>query len=1188
MSLEPIKIDSHTKAAQAAATNPGSSAWVSANAGSGKTYVLTRRVVRLLLAGNDPSRILCLTFTKAGAGVMSNRVFELLASWVVMDEAELAQTLGEITGEKADEIVLANARRLFARALETPGGLKILTIHSFCESLLHQFPLEANIAGHFEVLDEMAQRQMIVDARNQAIVTATAKPDTQLGRAFKTILAAASDQRIEKSFDEIVKKRHALGTWFAQANGAANAMAQLRQQLGVADGDTVDDIIQQAFPSEIISNQMLESMVAAGHDSDKSTDQKLADKIAAALASDNPQQKFAAFRDVWLTYDTGAKTYKSRAFSRFCTNNIKSQFTDLEQMLADEGARLIAIIERVTLLQHLEQSEAMFVLAEATISRFEASKRSRGLLDYDDLIVQTANLLHRSGARHWVQYKLDQGIDHLLVDEAQDTSPHQWQVIRALIDDYFSGQGAHSAARTVFAVGDEKQSIYSFQGAEPDAFAEQRDWLKARAEAAGKPFAVTRLNLSFRSTPDVLTAVDKVFSTEENYAGLSSDNQPTIHNTIRHMQPGRVDIWPVFIKQKSQEPDDWTQPVDVVKENDPQILLAERIAGQVDSWLQKGEMLEGQGRKIRAGDVLVLVRTRDRFSTALTRALKSRNIPVAGSDRLRLTDHIVVQDLLVLARFVLMPQDDLSLAAVLKSPLFGFDEDMLFELANNRQHKSLFAMLEETAHRNEVASSALQQLQKLRRRADQVPVYEFYANLLGAKGGRRKFASRMGLEVEDILDAFLEQTLAHEQSGLPGLEIFIETLTSQSPDIKREFDLKDDQVKIMTVHAAKGLEAPIIFLVDKGSAPYHGRHDPTLIEPKVAQSQAGQDATGFIWIASTDKIAPVCAEALALVEARASAEYLRLLYVAMTRAEDRLIVCGTAGSNGQNPHCWHNVVTEALSDGAETHLDADGNISSYCWQTSRQSAAVVPPKKPDTQASAPLPDLPDWLDRQLPEEPVLPRPLTPSGAQVMIDADTAIVSANSPLSDDRENPAFALSRGIVIHRLLQTLPDIGSAEMTIDEVVAQRRQAAQQYMKRACADWPEGEIENVLRQVDSVLQDQQFEHVFMPGCSRAEVAISGTIELTSGARLVSGQIDRLVVHDGRALIIDYKTNDLPPGKPGEVPSAYVSQLALYAHLVRRIYPDHLVSAAILWTATPALMVIADGDLAAQLQKITSR
>jgi len=675
-------IPAETEQQQGIASDPKHSAWVSANAGSGKTHVLTERVVRLLLNGTAPSRILCLTFTKAAAGEMSNRVFKTLGEWALLDDAALRERLISVNRETPNETTLKQARTLFAKALETPGGLKIQTIHAFCEALLHQFPLEANVPGNFTVMDDSVQNLLMQRARREVVLMAQSGQQPQIAQAFATMMSFATDFAIDKVMGDLVSKREDIMPWLDGAGGAAAAMLMTRKELGFGHNETAAALLEKAVGECVFDQAILKEMAIQGKHSDKTTDHALADKIDNFLDAENAADALDILSDIILTGGT-----KTRSFSRFCTKFLKDMFVDLEDNLANEGERLLAAKARINTLIQIEHTEPLMVIAQAMLRDYRNQKRARGLLDFDDLVSRTADLLRRSSARSWVLYKLDLGIDHILLDEAQDTSPRQWQIVNQLVSEFFAGNSARALNRTIFAVGDEKQSIYSFQGARPQAFSEQRRQFEKRAAEAGKSLQTARLNLSFRSTPEVLGAVDKVFGNPKNQDGLTFGGDYEDHEAQRRNNAGQVEIWQRMEPDETTDPEFWHQPSDDLQNLHQAEKLAKLIAEQVAGWLKSGETLNtSEGKKrMKAGDIIILVRSRDRFIPAVTRALKEKNIPVAGADRLALTSHIAVRDLIALGRVMLTPQDDLSLAALLKSPLLGLSEDDLFTLAHGRR-----------------------------------------------------------------------------------------------------------------------------------------------------------------------------------------------------------------------------------------------------------------------------------------------------------------------------------------------------------------------------------------------------------------------------------------------------------------------------------------------------------------------
>ena len=1177
--------DEYTTGQVDIASDPYGSAWVSANAGSGKTYVLTRRVVRLLLAGYDPSRLLCLTFTKAAAGEMSNRVFRDLGIWATAPEDDLRELLEDVEGKRPTDEHLKRARTLFALALETPGGLKIQTIHAFCEALLHQFPLEANVPGSFSVMDDAQQKKLLDNARRDLITQARRDDKGAIGSAFSKILAAASDAAVDMALSEVVSKRDDLVAWLRKTGGPQAAMQQARARFQFSPEDTVEHLQSVGIDGSLFPEEKLDRIAEFGRDdgNPNGLNAGLADRIDVYLNASDTGERFEALRLIFLNNEGEA-----RKFSRFATKAVKEAFPDLGEPLAAEAERLITAEQRIATLRIIENTEPLLVFAQAMLDRYQLAKRNRGLLDFDDLVARTCDLLSSSTARSWVLYKLDLGIDHILLDEAQDTSPRQWTVIRELVEEFFAGKGGREVRRTVFAVGDEKQSIYSFQGAEPRLFDEHRRRFARLAEGAGSKLAEARLGLSFRSTHDVLAAVDKVFSDPENATGLTFGGDYQKHAPARRNAPGTVELWPFETARSRDGPENWAAPPEVEDVRHQAARLAERIADDIKRQLDGGRH-KASGAPIQPGDFIVLVRSRqDVFSVTLTRALKDHGIPVAGADRLTLTDHIAVLDLVALGRVMLTPEDDLSLASLLKSPLFGMKEDDLLRLARHRldteHEQSLFEALGELSE-EESFSSAFEKLTDWRKRADAMPVYEFYAQILGADGGRRQYRQRLGPEAEDVLDAFLAIPLSHERNGLPGLQAFLEDLTEEQPQIKREFDSEAGEVRIMTVHAAKGLEAEIVYLVDKGNAAFHGRHAPALY------LWGERDAEhGWLWVPGKSEHGDATETLLEEERRKGEEEYRRLLYVAMTRAKEKLVVCGHCGKpndNGDLPISdpnWHHMVSNALEDDWVTQED-DNNTIRQIW-TARDSP-VARPSRHEDEAKEPATKshtLPAWAHHKLPAERALPRPLNPSGAQALIEeslAEAQIAPSLLEITDGEDFGALARKRGTAVHLLLQVLPDIPENE---------RRERGLAWLAKQLPEFSDSARDDLLASVEQVFADPALQPLFDPATSRAEVPVMGRIDLASGPRPVSGTIDRIAVLDDRVILADFKTSAMVPERVEDVPNDYITQMALYRSLTERLYPGRPTTVWLIWTrkaGSPAIISLPDAMMDEALASITA-
>ncbi|MCP4070913.1 MAG: UvrD-helicase domain-containing protein, partial [Hyphomicrobiales bacterium] len=731
---EPAKILGTTIANQHRASNPDNSAWVSANAGSGKTFVLAQRVIRLLLNNIPPSRILCLTFTKAAAAEMSNRVFSQLSNWSALDDQQLEIELKKNGELHPGTAMMKTARLLFTRALESPGGLKIQTIHAFCESLLHQFTLEANTSGHFEVMGEYQQTRLLQESR-QAVMASTLE-DPALAGALEAAMKFGSDRAIENGLNAIIRNRQDFQDWLKDHDtNPDKAITVLGEFLGTDMAESEESRASRLLSGLPIDELRLRELgITAGH-LDIAECRRLSTLINEYTSSQSSIQKLETrFR----LYQTAKGGFRKKIPG---TKALYEEVAGIKELLEEEFESIKAACDEILNWKMLNGSLGLFILANAVLNIYGQRKRARGILDFDDLVNRAADLLARSDVRQWVQYKLDQGIDHVLVDEAQDTSAVQWQIVNAIIEDFFSGQSAQKSGRTIFAVGDQKQSIYSFQGANPEMFTRQKVDLNNKAQAVSSPFEDIKLPISFRSTHDILSAVDMVFENPANAKGLQATDDGVIHEPVRETDPGEVLIWPMIEHEKTGKQEDWLLPVDHIGEDHPTQQLARRIAQTIRNWIDKGASLPGKGRKITHGDVLILVRKRDRFASSITRELKQAGLSVAGADRLNLTSHIAIEDLLSFGKWALFPEDDLSLAEMLKSPIFDFDEEELFLLCMNRDKKSLWQSLcEETENTNTGKLVRTQnELARLLSLVDTLPTFEFYSEILSTHSGRMRF-----------------------------------------------------------------------------------------------------------------------------------------------------------------------------------------------------------------------------------------------------------------------------------------------------------------------------------------------------------------------------------------------------------------------------------------------------------------
>ena len=1104
------------------AANPQSSIWVAANAGSGKTRVLTDRVMRLMLAGVPPDQILCLTYTKAAAAEMRQRLSDRLARWTLAEDAALARDLADLAGAEAEPEMLARARTLFVTALETPGGLKIQTIHAFCEAILHRFPTEADVPFGFAVVDDFERETMVLEARERVLASGIhgdAVLEVPVERLFDRLSDASIGKAIELALAEPSKLRRVL----ADVPGAKQRLRAMVHMPRGEDSEAISREIVDRYPFGADEHAQVLAVCPA-----KSGGTRFEDKLAGL---EHGTLTAAALLDVYLTKDG----LVPRGFPK---KAIVEGLPGLWAALADEAERLAALKQRLCRAQLVERSEALLDVLAAISADYEGVKRARSLLDFDDLVERMGALLRDKHQSQWVRYKIDGGLTHILVDESQDTNPGQWDVIDALVEEFFEAGGI-DRPRTLFAVGDGKQSIYSFQGAEPELF---RDWghkYEWQARAAQRPFSRVRMGTSFRTLAGVLEAVDLVFLDEGRREAVLEE-MAIVHETARRDPGGAVTLWPP-VRQPDEDSDTESWPLEAPPDSrSAPRQVAERIAGEIARWIREQRPLAARGRAVRPEDVLILVQSRSNLFHEIIRALHRERLPTPGADRLAVTGHIAVLDLLALGDVLLNPADDLQLAALLRSPLFAVSENELHALARGRDGR-LWPALQ--ASELPAPRSAAETLRTWRGRLDFDRPYTFFAQVLQAEGGLRRFHERFGPEVDDVFAEFLDLALAHEQAPQPSLQGFLAAMRQREVTIKRELSERGGGVRVMTVHGAKGLEAPIVILADAASKPegrqlsrpvylHVGKGGPLLV-------QAG---------ARTDHVPET--EWLRDDEAeRQQREYWRKLYVAMTRAEDELYVTGTLTRQGKLEGSWYEAIdlalrgeSESLGDGAETALI-------YPGQRPVPAPIRATPSIVAAARAAPL--------SIEPPPPYLGVPVVrPSSAQLADDPERALQTSAEAAFD----PQTARQRGVAMHALLQHLGRVPKS---------QRQAVAGKALEVLLPDRPELHAELATGAL-SILSRPDFARFFGPD-SRAEVPFLLEARRNGADIVLAGRFDRLVVEVDTVWVLDFKSDQDVPGDSAEVPAAYRTQLALYALAAGQLFPGLAVRAAILWTSLESLL-----------------
>lgn len=1104
---------------QREAADPAYSVWVEASAGTGKTKVLTDRVLRLLLAGVKPQRLLCLTYTKAAAVQMNDRISEYLGKWAVMSDDQLEKDIKDLIGEENFSVqdkdeYMRSARVLFADLLDTPGGIKIQTIHSFCQDVLKRFPLEAEISPYFNVLDDRG-KEMALTAIKKELLSGKFNEDSQLTEAVKYFTHNLSEKSFPKVMEHITDNRAEITELLQKYGGLAKFLPVLVEHLGIKEND-IPEQIKDEFMKSVDWVEMKANMTAWRYGG--KTDNKRCDILEKIMSHTVSGADYDEYKTVFLT-GTDEKQ------ANLAAKDAQKFDNELLERVTLEAERLLQTNQKLIRLNLYHSTKNFLIIAENLNEKYDAVKKQMSVLDYDDMILLTRRLLSNPATAAWVLYKLDGGIDHILLDEAQDTSPEQWDIIKYLSREFFDGIGASDENRTIFSVGDRKQSIFSFQGADPDKLDDMHKYFK---ESGGNKFKTVNLEVSFRSSPAILQSVNKVFSAPEIANGVVAEEETVNHKPYRVGEFGHVEIWAPFIAEKNTKAQDDSQllpPMEMEKRVSVRSKLAQRIAERIKTMVNETYLSE---HPLNYRDFMVLVRKRDAFVEEFIRACKEQHVDICGADKMVLTDQIAVQDLISLGKFLLLPNDDLSLAEVLKSPLFGLDDDDLMKLCRNRNQKPLWTCLKDDADYKET----YELLQYLLSQLDYMRPYELYNYMLSTKKGRQKFINRMGIEVEDALDEFMNLTIAFEQQNTPSLQGFIEWMGQSEVVIKRQTEQKDiNAVRLMTVHGSKGLQAPVVFLPDTVS-----------VKVSKCEQKVLHDEKFTYYPLNKGYYENNCHEVKEYDDGKADDEYRRLLYVGLTRAEDQMIICGYSNKDKIKPESWFSLCEKMLVEG--------GFPEDKIYRIT-EDGGVAKDVKNQQILSTDVPEVENWIYLNAPGESETDRPYTPSNLTEDKDEPDSV----SPLQD----AGNFYRRGTIIHKLLQFLPqNTGDKEQTID-IFLQKN--AHDFSKEQCA--------KIKSEVMALLNNPEFTDLFGEK-AQAEVPIVGEVD----GIMISAQLDKLLVLPDKVMIVDFKTNQPPAKDVASTSPNYIRQLGLYAKLLQRIYPNLPVETYILWTNEARLMRVA--------------
>ncbi|HEX8307883.1 MAG TPA: double-strand break repair helicase AddA [Allosphingosinicella sp.] len=1121
------------EAEQLSASAPGDHAALSASAGTGKTHVLTARVLRLLLSGVDPSSILCLTFTKAGAAEMADRIHRRLAYWVRLKDPELASELRSL-GEDFDPEARARARRLFARVLDSAGGgLRIQTIHAFAQGLLAAFPAEAGLVPGFRPLEGREEQLLARQTLAEMLVRAE-----EVGSALIGDIQALSHRLGEGGAEAFVRR-------CARAPDAMTSLGppelvedRLRTAFGLPPGD-IDEAIAGECCDEMFDVGALRriGLLNSGWATKNGVERA---SLCEQWASAGPAERAGLLdrlHSVWAKADGEIRS--------FAKGQAPQDETYIE--LATSAFECCSRLLRMRKLAALTACLAAGLRAGQVYSEaWTTAKRAHAVLDFDDLIRLAERLLMTPGMGEWVRFKLDQNTDHILVDEAQDTNEAQWNIVRALTLEYFAGEGASKRHRTLFTVGDYKQAIFGFQGTDPASFELARAWFARQAESVGRDFLDLSVDLSFRSSPPILAAVDRLIG-DLGFEAMGLPRGPNPHQSHHVGRPGSVTLWlPHSDDNDGASGEDGGGEEGWVSETVRD--YARRLAAQVAAWIRNPFMLgEGSKRRpVRPEDILVLVRRRGDLASLIVARLHAEGVPVAGIDRLALSAPLAVKDLLAAARFAIQPLDDLNLAALLVSPLFGWTQDELFA-ASFRREGPLWLHIRGGKLRFEanpqLSTTSLDGLRELLAMADYATPHNFFETILsGSLRGRHKLLERLGNEARDPIEELLSAALDFESNPAPSLQRFLDWFARGEVEIVRDPSAPLDAVRVMTVHGSKGLQSPVVILADACADPDRRGGGPQANFATVSLPEGGPAIP--IFRPRKDELAEPIASQLAAIDRREREEHWRLLYVAMTRAEERLYIGGALGPadrKGPPQSSWWNALDSALLGlGAEWEEDPH-------WGRARRFGD---PEFFTKAAPRPAPaegSLPDWIRRPAPIEARPPRPLAPSAL------------GEDDVADPPPSPAMrvAARRGRLLHALFERLPEVPREE---------RAARAERWLERSAGIEDPELRRGLVADACSLIADPAHAELFGPG-ALAEAPIAAVV---GEGVVVSGSVDRLLVGPDRILVADFKTGRRAPESLGDIPVPHLRQMSAYVEALKVVFPGRPIAAKLLYTAAPVL------------------
>ena len=1092
------------------------SIWVSASAGSGKTTVLVDRLLSLLINNVDISKIVCITYTKTGANEMKSRIYSSLSNWATISddllklEIEKRLNIKNITTD-----FLNKARTLFAKVIDNIDNLKIFTIHSFCQQIISRFPIEAGIYPNFEVIDDFSSSALIKTAINNAMLLAKNNPE--INNSIKSLILEKNEEKFNELTNYIVSKRKEF-----EYIADTEYKSELKQIFNIkynTEQEVIDNFLNYDY-SKII---------------------ELSNYIQENDFTDKQKKDFQNMANLLPLIEKNIEEYKYTFITKDNTIRKIKKLHETNEVYINEANRCIEFTEDLENTKYYNLTISVINFGIEIIKHYKLLKNEKGLLDFDDLIMTTLNLLQNTEYSAWINYKLDSGIEHILLDEAQDTSSLQWKIMEHLTSDFFVGETKENN-RTIFVVGDEKQSIFSFQGANPEMFNIKYNFYKELIENSRNIFYKIDLQKSYRSLETILKFVDMVFI-DKSYVNKISK----LDNEIKHYNfrtgTGLVEIWPLINIDKIKK-DEWELDFENDVETQKQELLAKNIVNKIVYLVNSNRAIitrSNKKKKIEYGDIMILQRSRNPFFLSyLMKYLNENNIPNSGVDRIDLFNNIVIKDFLSLFNFIIFNNDDLSLANLVKSPFLNLSESDLYELCRYKVDNNI--TLFESFKQTEKYKKQYDFLNDIINKSKELNIYDLCFYILENCDIRKNILARYGDSITLILNNFLDFIINYEEQNSSSLISFVDFINNNKNEIKKEFEENLNQVRIMTVHSSKGMQAPIVFLADANNAIDENRENLFWI-----CRENNNDLPIYKTGAKTDIIKNIKnINAIDLHD-----EYFRLFYVGMTRAENELYICGVSKSKKQDENedkeekkqTWYDLSVKAIQhlNYEEKKFDFDDKLIKLTYgieniiDSNFDNKQQIQECKNQENINKIIENIKVYTNTQ---EEI--KTITPSQFYNHIDRDDRYDKVN-----------LAILKGNATHKLLEVLPNSKKEDM---------EKIADIYLNNYFANLTDNDKQNIKNNIFDILNNEEFKFFFAEN-SKSEVAIVGNIDGFS----VSGQIDRLVELDDKILILDYKNTSKNYKSAKDLPDAYIKQLELYKRLVEKIYDNKVVECYILLT-----------------------